>query len=361
MNAITIIMAAFSVIAAIDRMTGNHLGLGKEFDRGFLLYGNLALAIIGMIVISPFLAQLLTPVSNFIANVLKLDPSILPASLFAIDMGGAPLAAQVAKDASIGGFNALVVSSMMGCTISFTVPYALGTVGEARRSELLTGLLCGVVTIPLGCLVGGVVQGIALGALMKNLIPLVVIAGVIAAGLLLCPNVCVKVFGVMGKCIQVIVTIGLALSILRFLTGIEIMPGLATLEEGAEVCLSICAVLTGAFPLMAVITKLLDKPLRAIAKKTGLNETSMTGLLSTLLTSLPTFEMMDGMDRKGAMFNSAFAVSAAFAFADHMAYCMAFDESYLASMIVGKVVAGLLALVIAHFVWNRQEKSAKSA
>jgi ethanolamine transporter len=122
MNAITIVMAAFSVVAAIDRMTGNHLGLGKEFDRGFLLYGNLALAIVGMIVISPFLAQLLTPVSDFIANVLGLDPSILPASLFALDMGGAPLAVQVAKDARMGGFNGLVVASMMGCTISFTVP-----------------------------------------------------------------------------------------------------------------------------------------------------------------------------------------------------------------------------------------------
>ena len=353
MNAITIVMAAFSIVAAIDRMTGNHLGLGKEFDRGFLLYGNLALAIVGMIVISPFLAQLLTPVSDFIANVLGLDPSILPASLFALDMGGAPLAVQVAKDARMGGFNGLVVASMMGCTISFTVPYSLGVVVKERREELLMGLLCGVVTIPVGCLAGGVVLGLPWGALLMNLIPLVVIAGVITAGLLLWPDGCVKAFGVLGRCIQIIITLGLALAVLRFLTGIEILPGLATLEEGAEICLSICAVLTGAFPMMHVIAKALKKPMEKLAQKAGVNDTSVTGLLSTLVSSFPTYEMMKDMDRKGAMFNAAFSVSAAFVFADHMAYAMAFDDTFLTSLIVGKLTAGVLALAVAYFVWNR--------
>ena len=215
------------------------------------------------------------------------------------------------------------------------------------------GLLCGVVTIPVGCLSGGVVLGLPWGALLMNLIPLVVIAGVITAGLLLWPDGCVKAFGVLGRCIQIIITLGLALAVLRFLTGIEILPGLATLEEGAEICLSICAVLTGAFPMMHVIAKALKKPMEKLAQKAGVNDTSVTGLLSTLVSSFPTYEMMKDMDRKGAMLNAAFSVSAAFVFADHMAYAMAFDDTFLTSLIVGKLTAGVLALAVAYFVWNR--------
>ena len=128
MSAVTVIMVIFSMLGALDRILGNRFGLGKQFEKGFMLLGNMALSMIGMIIISPFLADLLQPVFGAVYDVLGLDPSIIPASLFANDMGGAPLSKEVALNADIGMFNALVVSSMMGCTVSYTIPYALGAV-----------------------------------------------------------------------------------------------------------------------------------------------------------------------------------------------------------------------------------------
>ena len=122
------IMVCFSLLGALDRIFGSRLGLGKEFERGIMLLGTMALSMVGMIVISPLIAELLRPALEKMAEVLPIDPSIVPATLFANDMGGAPLATELAVDEKIGYFNGLVVSSMMGATISFTIPVALGMV-----------------------------------------------------------------------------------------------------------------------------------------------------------------------------------------------------------------------------------------
>ena len=148
MNAITIIMVVFSMLGAADRIFGSRFGLGKEFERGFMLLGTMALSMIGMIVISPWIADILAPVFDIVQKTVGIDPSVIPASLFANDMGGAPLSVEVAHNSEVGLFNALVVSSMMGCTISFTIPFALGVVEKEHHSSMLLGFLCGIVTIP---------------------------------------------------------------------------------------------------------------------------------------------------------------------------------------------------------------------
>ena len=38
-------------------------------------------------------------------------------------------------------YNALVVSSMMGCTISFTIPFALGVVSSLATSATAFGMM----------------------------------------------------------------------------------------------------------------------------------------------------------------------------------------------------------------------------
>ena len=353
MNIITVVMLVFSMLGALDRIFGCRFGLGKEFERGFHLMGTMALSMIGMIVISPWIAGILSPVFDLVWNHLHIDPSIIPASLFANDMGGAPLSAEVAKDPAVGMFNALVVSSMMGCTISFTIPFALGVVEEACHKPVLLGFLCGIVTIPVGCLAGGLVSGLSIGTLLWDLLPLLLFSGLIALGLALCPMVCVKIFGIFGKGIKILITVGLALSILRYLAGIEVLPGLDTLENGAMVCLNASAVMSGAFPLMFVLSRLLQKPLKLLGSRMGINETAALGFVSSMATSVTTFGMIKDMDDRGIVYNAAFAISGAFTFAGHLAFTMAFDGTYILPMIVGKLTAGVTSVLAAVLVCRK--------
>ncbi len=353
MNYLTILVLLFSILGAFDRILGNRFGLGKEFEKAFMLLGSMALSMIGMIVISPAIARLMEPLSKFFSGALSLDPSIIPASLFANDMGGASLSVAMAAHEEIGLYNALVVSSMMGCTISFTIPFALGVVQNNQHKELLLGLLCGIVTIPIGCLASGLLCQLPIGMLLLTLAPLVLFSGLIAFGLVLIPETCIKIFKIFGIFITGLITLGLLLGIIRFLTGVEIIKGLAMIEEGASICLNAAIVLSGSFPFMYVLSKLLGKPLRIIGKKIGVNETSVVGFLSCLASSATTFGMMDQMDKKGVVLNSAFAVSAAFSVGSHLAFTMAFNGAYVIPVVAGKLISGVFALLLANVIFQK--------
>lgn len=357
MDIVTIIILVFALLGALDRIFGNKFGIGKEFEQGFILLGTMSLTMIGMIVISPLIADFMRPVSAFVSDALHIDSSIIPASLFANDMGGAPLAVDMAQNEKLGLFNALVVSSMMGCTVSFTIPFALGMVKKEQHRELLLGLLCGVVTISVGCFVSGIFYGLPLVALIINLLPLVIFSVIIAIGLILSPDLCVKIFKVFGVFIKVLITVGLALGVAEFLLDREIIKGLATFEEGVMVCANAAVVLAGAFPFMYIVSKLLKKPLNALGKRIGIDEYSALGILATIVTSATSFGMMDRMNKKGTMLNSAFAVSGAFIFGSHLAFTLAFDETMLVPVLLGKVVSGVAALVVANIIFNKIYKS----
>lgn len=346
------VIILFAVLGAIDYVIGNKFGIGEEFKKAFMLLGTLAFSMIGMIVIAPLIGEVLSPVFDFTYKYLHIEPSIIPASLFANDMGGAPLAKAIAKNESVGMFNALVVSSMMGATVSFTIPFAIGAVGKDKHRETFLGFLCGIVTIPLGCLVAGLMCGIQIVSLLLDLLPLLIFSGIIAFGLIKAPNFCVKVFNIFAKIITVVIIIGLVMGSVNFLLGKELIKGLAPIEEGAMVCFNASVVMCGMFPLLSVISRLLKKPFKLLGSKADINDVSALGFMSTLATNITTFGLMDKMDKKGVMLNSAFAVSAAFTFADHLAFTVAFDSSYLLPMIVGKLTAGILAVIVAALIYK---------
>jgi ethanolamine transporter len=118
-------MAVFAIIGALDKIFGNKLKLGDEFEKGLLTLGPLSLSMLGMMTIAPVLADLLVPVISPVAKLFHFDPSALAGILIANDMGGASLADSIANDSVLGAFHGLCVAAMLGATISFTIPVAL--------------------------------------------------------------------------------------------------------------------------------------------------------------------------------------------------------------------------------------------
>ena len=356
MIVITAAILIFSLVGAADFLIGKRFGVGKEFEKGFSLFGPMALSMLGMIVIAPAIGVWLTPVFDGFYNIFKIDPSIIPASLFANDMGGTPLAQAVCKSEEMGNYNAFVISSMMGCVISFTIPFSLGLVNKDRHKELFFGLLCGIVTIPIGSFVAGLICKLNALELLINLLPLLVIAAIVAVSLIFVPRICIKCFTVFGYFMKLLSTIGLGCSIFTFLTKIEISPHFESFENAAFVCANACVTLSGALPLMYVISKLLKRPLDKLGAKIGINGISTLSLLSNLVTNASVFGVSDKMDKKGLVLNSAFAVSAAFVFGGHLAFTMAFDSSYAIPMIVGKLISGVCGILLAFILYKEDAK-----
>ena len=354
MNAITVVVLLFSILGAVDKLLGDRFGLGKEFERAFSLFTPMVLSMLGILVLAPAIGVWLMPVFDGFYAVFGIDPSVIPASLFANDMGGMTLAQAVCKTEGVGDYNAFVVSSMMGCTISFTIPFASSVVKPEQQREMFLGLLCGIITVPVGCFVAGLMCGLHPLAVLVNLLPLLILSVLIAAGLVFAPNGCIKVFSVFGKLMRAVSILGLILAIFTFLTKITVNEHFDTLENAASICVNACVTLSGTLPLMFLVSKLLGKTMGKLGAKLGVDDVSAVSALTTLVTNVPTFGAMEKMDKKGVVLNAAFAVSAGFVFGGHLALTMAFDKSYVVPMIVGKLVSGIFAVVLGLILYKEK-------
>ena len=349
------IMAVFAILGALDRIFGNRFGLGREFENGILAMGSLAMAMIGIICLAPVLAELLRPVVVPVYNALGADGAMFAGTILACDMGGGVLARELTENADAAALGGVITGSMLGATVVFTIPVAMGILQDEDKPYLAKGILCGIVTIPLGVLVGGLVAGFDFVMILKNLIPILLIALLICLGLWKFEKGMIRGFSLFGKGILALITLGLVAAIVQELTGLTILPGLAPLSEGFETVGQIAIVLAGAFPLVWVLTRLLKKPLLKLGQLLGINDTAAAGLIASLANSIATFELLKNMDTRGKIVNVAFAVSAAFAFGDHMGFTAGFAPEMLPAVILGKLAGGISAVAVA-LLLTRKEK-----
>lgn len=340
-------MAVFALLGGLDRILGGRFGLGSRFEEGILSMGSLALAMVGIVSLAPVLAGILKPIVVPVYRLLGADPAMFAGTLLACDMGGGPLARQLTADPQAADLGGVITGSMLGATVVFTIPVAMGILEEEDRPAMAKGILCGMVAIPFGILAGGLTAGYAFSMVLRNLVPIVLMALLIALGLWRAEKAMVAAFTAFGKILVAVVTVGLSGAIIQTLTGFAVIPGLAPISEGFETVGTIAIVLAGAFPLVYVLTRVLNKPLMALGKLLGINEPASAGLLASLANSIATFGMVKDMDDRGKVVNIAFAVPAAFVFGDHLGFTAGFAPELLPAMIVGKLVGGVVAVGVA--------------
>lgn len=389
------IMMAFMVLGALDRILmqfgGSESvfkkirlgrlgrafdGAGAQFEEGFNAMGPLALAMVGVISLAPVLARLLGPIIIPLYQFLGASPAMFATTLLANDMGGFFLAKELATTAGQIDYPAwmyagLILGAMMGPTIVFSIPVGIGIIDKADRKHLALGVLAGIVTIPLGCIAGGLVAMISnikaadgtavlftMGLIFKNLIPVVIVSLLIALGLWRRPNAMIKGFLVFAKVLVALITLGLASIVLETLTGLKLIPGMDPIFpvggdqpgidlRAIEVIGRIAIVLLGAYPMVYLLTRWFEKPLLSIGKLLKMNSTAAAGMIATLANNIPMFKLMSGMDDRGKVLNVAFAVSAAFTFGDHLGFTAANKPDMIFAVIVGKLIGGITAVLFA--------------
>ncbi|NKI23786.1 ethanolamine utilization protein EutH [Paenibacillus dendritiformis] len=343
-------MVIFMILGAIDKCLGYKFGLGHQFDEGLMAMGSLTLAMVGIISLSPVLAKLLSPIVVPLYSALGADPAMFATTLLANDMGGFSLAQELAQTPEAGMFAGTILGAMLGPTIVFIIPVALGIIKKEDHKYLATGVLAGIVTIPIGCLLGGLAAGFPIMMIVSNLVPILLFALLIVLGLWKFPQGMIKGFTIFGQFIVIVATLGLAAGITQQLTDITIIPGLAPIEEGIKIVGDISIVLAGAFAMVFVITKVFNKPLMKLGKMLGMNEIAAAGMVATLANVIPMFGMMKDMDARGKVINVAFAVSAAFVFGDHLGFTAGVAKDMIFPMIVGKLAGGITAIFVAVYL-----------
>jgi ethanolamine transporter len=365
-SVIMFIMMIFMIVGAVDKIRGNKLGYGEEFEAGFNAMGPLAIAMAGVVAAAPVLAMVLGPIIKPLYTLIGADASMFATTILACDMGGYPLAMQLAADSSIGNFAGLMLGTMMGPTIVFTIPVALSIIKKEDRPFLGAGVLAGLITIPIGCIVGGLVMNMtpykmSMGRILINLVPVIIIAGLICVGLWFAPGKMINGFNKFGTGVTVVITVLTAIAVFQQITGImlpvfsimsekDATTGMSGLDTGLLVCGQIAIVLIGAFPMVKWITKTFGSALKKIGGALGMDENGSAGMVANLANNIAMFNIMGDMNPKGKLLNVAFAVSAAFVFGDHLGFTAGNEPEMIFPVIVGKLVAGITAIILANIL-----------
>ena len=301
-SAIIFVMMLFMLLGAVDKIRGNKWGYGEEFDNGFNAMGPLAIAMAGVVAAAPVLAIILKPII-------------------------VPIYGMVGSDA---------------------------------------GVLAGLITVPLGCIAGGLLMNmtpykIDLGTILVNLIPVIIIAGLICIGLWFKPQKMINGFNVFGTAVTILITILTAVAVFEYQTGIHfplfdkmVVPaeegGSVPLEDGLLICGQIATVLIGAFPMVKWITRTFGGALETVGRHLGMNEDAAAGMVANLANNIAMFNIFEKMDPKGKLLNVAFTVSAAFVFGDHLGFTAGANPEMIFPVVVGKLVAGITAVILANFL-----------
>jgi len=344
---IVYIMVFFLCLGAVDKCIGNRMGLGQKFSEGFMAMGMLTMSMVGIVSIAPVLSGILIPLIAPIYALMGADPSSFANTILALDMGGYALAKEMALTPEAELFSWVFLGTMMGPTIVFTIPVALGMIEKEDYPYFAKGILLGIITVPFGCLVGGIVANISLNIIIANLIPTIIFSIVIAIGLWKAADKMMKGFHYFGKCIEILAILSLTAIIIETLTGLIIIPHMTPISEGIQTVGMIAIVLAGAFPMVAFVTKIFNKHLGKAGNLLGINHTSAAGLVATLAHNIPMLTLLKNMDPRGKVINIAFAVSSAFVFGSHLGFVAGVNKEMVFAMIVGKLAGGLAAVFLA--------------
>lgn len=348
------LMAIGILIGGIDRILGNKFGLGEQFEEGFNAMGPLALGMVGIVTLAPVISRVLGPVVIPIFSWMGADPAMF-AIILANDMGGYPLAMELAQNEQAGLLSGLIVASMLGCTIVFSIPVGLGLIEYKDRPFFAKGLLIGLVTVPIGGIVGGLIAGFDPEMVLVNNIPVIILSVLFVLGLIFIPKQMISGSLLFGKFIIIVITIGLAASAFQHLTGVVIIPGMAPIMDAMVIIAQIGIILLGTFPILALIVKRLDKPLTSLGQKLGMDATSAAGMVITLANSIPVYKMMKDMNPKGKVINIAWLVTATAALGDHLGFTAGVRPDMITSVVLGKLIAGILAIALA--IWFTRDLS----
>jgi ethanolamine transporter len=274
-------------------------------------------------------------------------------TFLAPDSGGYFIAAELADDPRLALFSGLIVASVIGGVISFTIPFAYNIIEKEDAPYLAVGVLSGFIFDPIACFVGGLAMGLSARTALINLIPVALCALLCILGLYFIPHMMIRMFRVFARVLTVVITIGLAGAAFEQMTDFVLIPGMNPIQNGFSTIGIMTLVLAGALTLLYTLRVVLRRPLAWLGTRLGVNDVTMVALVISLTSITPAYAMFKDMNVRGKVVIAAFSASMANMFGAHLGFASATDPSVIGPMFLSKVVAGVFAIPTALFFCRR--------
>lgn len=350
MNILIVILLFFALLGALDMVVGGRFGLAQSFENGMARIGALCLSMMGIYCMGIIIVRSTVPFWQGLQNLLPFDASILLGAILAPDMGGYAVAKEIAVDPEAAVFSGVLLASTLGGTVSFVIPVFLGSLAKREIPQLMEGVARGVVALPVGLLVGLIFLRTPFREGLNGFLPILCFCAVLFIGLRFLPRGTVKVVSVFGELVRIssIVFFSITAASLFFPEW-----GLVDAElilEMLEIVFRIAVVMSGAMVLSAIVMKKAKAPLMVLAKKLGINEYAVWGLILSLVSSVAVLPLYPKMDGKGKMLVSAFSVSGAFVFGGQFAFIASVESTSVTwAYLLTKLCGGIAAIALTLF------------
>lgn len=355
MNIFVAIMLAFAGIGLLDEMMGGRYGLAVEFEKGIATMGNLALSTIGFYCIGVASVQNNAEAIGALASHMPFDSSLLIGCLLAPDMGAFPIAQNLAASPSIAIFTGALVAGGLGMTIAFQLPVFLASVKKTEVPELMRGFIFGLIALPAGLIAGGLMLGLSFPVVFVNMIPVLVLCGILIVAFLAAPEKTTKCLVAIGMVIRIISFLFFGIVMFGVFVPQYALVDVGLVYEMLYLVLRMVIVACGGLVLSRIALKKLNKPVDAVAKKMGINREAVVGLFLSFTQSLAMLPLFSQMDKRGQAVNAAFSVCGAYIVGGQMAFVAALAPEATGAFMVNKAVAGILAVILAVIFYNGEK------
>lgn len=360
MEIIIKILIGFGLGAGIlDTVFHNKFGLAEKFQQGFAMIGTMMLSMTGIMSMAPVIAAALKPIAVPVFKMLHMDPSVL-SILLSCDMGGYPLAMSLAENPKIGLMMGITTASMLGGTLTFSIPVGGSLLKKEDRIYYFKGLLIGAGCIPIGGIINGVLMGIQLTTVVWNHIPVICIAVLIIMGMKYCPDKMSRAMEKLAKAIEIIGLGGIGLGGIQYLSGCNLIPAFTPLLDSMKIVCEMGITLIGMLPMIEVLLRMIKKPLNNIGKKIGLDGIGASGLLISLVTTVPVYSLMGRMSQRGIVVNAVWTVFCSSILGSQLGLIMGIDSGLLFPFYISKFTAAFIGIAAATWILNTHEENYNS-
>ena len=289
-------------------------------------------------------------------DILFFDSSVLIGSLLAPDMGGYPIVSQMTSNVGMIVFSGVLLSSTLGCTISFQLPIFLSFLEEKEIDTLMKGFIIGIITIPVGMLFSYPFLDMELSVFLINLLPIFIICIIAAVLIITLPKYTVKILSIFANVIKALSYFLFLLVILGlYIPSLQYAP-LSLVQESTLMVLKMIVVICGSMVLSEIILKYGSKYIQYIADKLSVNKESVIGFILNCATSLAMLPLYSKMNKKGKLMNAAFSVSGAYVFGGQLGFIAGVSNDSVTVYVLIKLLCGILAVLLINIIYKDVEE-----
>lgn len=354
MNIFTAVMLLFALAGLADKMFGSRIGLSDSFDKGLLTMGTMSAAIIGVSCVGVEFINLHIDSIQHVLALMPFDPSIMGGMILAADMGGYAISNQLTSNVTMVVFNGVILSSLFGQFVTFQLPVFKAASDRETLPVIIKGFIIGILAVPVGLIISGILLGMSISSIFIQLIPILIICILLAAGFIKFPSKTLQGFNVFIFITQFFVYLTFLITIIGIFVPELGYADIESVREISVIVLKSTIIISGSMVISDIILRFFRAKLQLLASKLGTNEISVVAMLLNCTTSLAILPLLSKMDNKGRMMNAAFSVSGSYFLGGQLGFVSSVaSPSDVTVYIIAKTLCGFLSMILVHFFYDK--------